>query len=253
MDSVPRLQSVGAEPSIHALIGGWPERRSASTRRKVPDPHHDILTPEEVIPFFTALAPGERPIFAAAIFTGLRKSELCGLLKTDVDLAGRRITVCRAYGRPWPKGRKKRIVRIATELVPFIEYALEALPGPWLLPDRKGRMHTPNWKPEKLLRTALRRAGIVTGFLHVCRRKGCGHEQEEKDKTQRLCPKCKMKLWPRAKSRPLRFHELRHTFGSVLIMSGRIWCPCRSSSATRIRRSPRRPTHTSRSTTCSPR
>src|SRR6267143_5242958 len=50
-------------------------------------------------------------------------------------------------------------------------------------------------------------------------RKGCGHEQEEKDKTQRLCPKCKMKLWPRAKSRPLRFHELRHTFGSVLIMS----------------------------------
>src|SRR2546428_10162070 len=28
------------------------------------------------------------------------------------------------------------------------------------------------------------------------------------------------KLWPRAKSRPLRFHELRHTFGSVLIMSG---------------------------------
>ena len=29
-----------------------------------------------------------------------------------------------------------------------------------------------------------------------------------------------MKLWPRAKSRPLRFHELRHTFGSVLIMSG---------------------------------
>jgi len=188
--------------------------------RKVPDPHHDILTPEEVIPFFTALSPGERPIFAAAIFTGLRKSELCGLLKTDVDLAGRRIAVCRSYGRPWPKGRKKRIVRIATELVPFIGYALEALPGQWLFPDRKGRMHTPNWKPEKLLRTALRRAGIVTSFLHVCRRKGCGHEQEEKDKTQRLCPKCKMKLWPRAKSRPLRFHELRHTFGSVLIMSG---------------------------------
>jgi len=133
----------------------------------VPDPHHDILTSEEVVPFFTALAPKERPIFAAAIFTGLRKSELCGLLKTD-DLAGRRITVCRSYGRPWPKGRKKRVVRIATELVPFLEYTLEALPGLWLFPDRKGRMHTPNWKPEKLLRTALRRAGIVTGFVHVC-------------------------------------------------------------------------------------
>jgi integrase len=188
--------------------------------RKVPDPHHDILTPEEVMPFFAALAPGERPIFAAAIFTGLRKSELCGLLKTDVDLGGRRITVCRSYTRPWPKGRKKRVVRIAAELVPFIEYALEALPGLWLFPDRHGRMHTPHWKPEKILRTALRRAGIVTGFVHVCRRKGCGHQQEEKDRAQRTCPKCNMKLWPRARSRPLRFHELRHTFGSMLIMSG---------------------------------
>ena len=68
--------------------------------RKVPDPHHDILTPEEVMPFFAALVPGERPIFAAAIFTGLRKSELCGSLKADVDLGGRRITVCRSYRRP---------------------------------------------------------------------------------------------------------------------------------------------------------
>lgn len=133
------------------------------------------------MPFFTALAPEVRPVFAAAIFTGLRKSELCGVLKTDVDLQGLRIMVCRSYGRPWPKGRKRRVVRIATELIPFIDYALEALPGPWLFPDGKGRMHTPNWKPEKLLRTALRRAGIVTGFVHLCRRKGCGHSQEEKD------------------------------------------------------------------------
>src|SRR5204863_2229873 len=56
--------------------------------RKVPDPHHDILTPEEIMPLFAALAPAERPIFAAAIFTGLRKSELCGSLKADVDLGG---------------------------------------------------------------------------------------------------------------------------------------------------------------------
>ena len=118
------------------------------------------------------------------------------------------------------EGRKKRVVLIAAELVPFIEYAIEALPGPWLFPERHGRMRTPYWKPEKILRTALRRAGIVTGFVHVCRRKGCGHQQEEKDRAQRTCPNCNMKLWPRAKSRPLRFHELRHTFGSMLIMSG---------------------------------
>jgi len=69
---------VAVQPIVAPLL-------SAEVHRWIPDPHHDILTPEEVIPFFTALAPGERPIFAAAIFTGLRKSELCGFLQTEAE------------------------------------------------------------------------------------------------------------------------------------------------------------------------
>jgi len=32
-----------------------------------------------------------------------------------------------------------------------------------------------------VLRRALKRAGIVTGYKHECRRKGCGHEEAHAD------------------------------------------------------------------------
>jgi len=57
-------------------------------------------------------------------------------------------------------------------------------------------MRPPTWKPEKVLHPALQRAGIVDGYTHVCRRKGCGHQEEHQDA------------------------DLRHTYGSVLLMFG---------------------------------
>ncbi len=51
-------------------------------------------------------APDQRPVFAAAIFTGLRKGELCGLQKDDVDLARRLLVARRSYERPFPKSRQ---------------------------------------------------------------------------------------------------------------------------------------------------
>jgi hypothetical protein len=53
----------------------------------VPETVASILKPEEVFPFFTALELEQRPPFATAILTGLRKNEICGLQKPDVDLA----------------------------------------------------------------------------------------------------------------------------------------------------------------------
>ena len=40
------------------------------------------------------------------------------------------------------------------------------------------------------------------------------------DAELRRCPKCKMKLWPRALVRKIRFHDLRHTTASLLMMAG---------------------------------
>ena len=71
-----------------------------------------------------------------------------------------------------------------------------------------------------MLRRALRRADILTGYRHICRRKGCGHVELAPDGDLRRCPKCEMKLWPVGQVRPLRFHHIRHTTASLLIMAG---------------------------------
>jgi integrase len=73
---------------------------------------------------------------------------------------------------------------------------------------------------ENVLRRALGRAGIVLGYEHRCRRKGCGYSAPADDAELRLCPTCNMKLWPKALVRKIRFHDLRHTTASLLLMAG---------------------------------
>ncbi len=132
----------------------------------------------------------------------------------------RLVYVRRSYARPFPKNRKQRAVRIPEELVPFLEHALATFPGNWLVPDEGGTMRTKSWQPEDILRRALKRAGIVTGYTHKCRRKGCGYEETRADSEQRQCPKCEYTLWPKGNVREIRFHDLRHTYASVLLMLG---------------------------------
>jgi integrase len=186
----------------------------------VPETVVNILAPEEVLPFFAAMAPSHRPIFAAAIFTGFRKGELCGLRKDDADLARGLLVARRSYDHPYPKSKKERVVPIPAEFVPFIEYALAAAPGGWLFPLEDGSMRTKFWQPEEILRRALKRAGIVTGYTHTCRRKTCRYSEEREDAEVRPCPRCGFKLWPTGKVRHIRFHDLRHTYASVLLMFG---------------------------------
>ena len=43
---------------------------------------------------------------------------------------------------------------------------------------------------DRILRRALRRAGVVTGYEHRCRRKGCGFKKLEPTSDAGRCPKC---------------------------------------------------------------
>jgi hypothetical protein len=125
-----------------------------------------------------------------------------------------------SYARPYPKSRRQRVVAIPEEFVPFLEHALQATRGPWLFPDEDGKMRTQTWQPEDVLRRALKRAGLVTGYTHACRRKTCRYREDREDAEIRPCPRCGMKLWPKGNVREIRFHDLRHTYASVLLMLG---------------------------------
>src|SRR6185436_5978434 len=97
---------------------------------------------------------------------------------------------------------------------------VETSPSELVFPAEDGSMMRADSDLEKVLRRAMGRAGVVTGYNHVCRRPGCGHSEKAPDAELRRCPEDRAKLWPKPQVRPLRFHDLRHTAGSLLMMAG---------------------------------
>jgi len=189
-------------------------------RRRVPKRLPAFLNVDEVPRVLDSLPDKWRPLFATAIYTGLRKGELLGLRKADVDLSGRLISVRRSYARNTTKGGHAEAIPIAIELIPYLEAAIRRSPSELVFPNDDGSMMSEEASLQELLRSALVRAGIVIGYDHICRRKGCGYAEQAADADLRRCPKCKMKLWPRALVRKIRFHDLRHTTASLLMMAG---------------------------------
>jgi integrase len=204
----------------HAIRAGkWTSANPVSTvrKRKVPRRAADSLSIDEARLVLAALAPRWRPIFAVAIYQGLRKGELCALQKVDVDLPGRRLHVRRSWDNDTTKGGHIDTIPISEECVPYFEAALAASSSELVFPGTDGEMMRRDVKFEAVLRRALARAGIVTGYEHVCRAKGCTHAELASDSAVRRCPEHNHKLWPKARVRPIRFHSLRHTTATLLM------------------------------------
>lgn len=146
----------------------------AVRRRKVPKRKPDFLREDEVRRVLAALDIRWRPLFATAIYTGMRKGELLGLKKADLDFTTGLITVRRSHQRDGTKGEHEEAIPIAAELAPYLRTAVDSSPSGYVFPkdDSKGSPMRADVKLEKVLRRAMARAGIVQGYEHVCRRKG---------------------------------------------------------------------------------
>jgi integrase len=180
----------------------------------------DYLRVEEVPVVLEQLARRWRPLFAAALYTGLRKGELRALRKEDVDLDRALILVRRSGARATTKGGHANAIPIHPELVPFLRHAIDSSPSPLVFPGSDGDMFSEDTDLAAVLRRAMARAGLVTHWTHVCRRHRCAHREDAPDNGQRRCPEHHCLLWPKPHVRPIRFHDLRHSAASLLFMAG---------------------------------
>jgi len=212
-----RRQLFSRAPGLTSRPGLNPAAEVRS--RRVPKRKADFLRADEVGPVLAATPPRWRPLLAAAVYSGLRKGELLGLRKNDIDLPNRLIIVNCSYDRETTKGGRAEAIPIAAELMPYLRTAVKASPSDLLFPDLQGKMLSRHTPLEEVLRRALAHAGIVEGWEHVCRKTACGYAELAPDDQLRRCPRHGMKLWPKAKVRQIRFHDLRHTTASLLMMA----------------------------------
>jgi integrase len=191
--------------------------------RRVPKRTYVTLAAEEVPTLLAAATPEWRGIFATAIYAGLRKGELFGLRKSDVDLRNGTITVARSYDKETTKGGHADVLPIAEPLVPFLKAAIETSPSELVFPNPTGGMRSGQSGVERVLRRVLGGAGLVDGYVHTCRRckaAGKSHTERHRDAERRICPKCGAKLWVKPLPRHMRFHDLRHTTATLLLRAG---------------------------------
>jgi integrase len=187
---------------------------------KVPKRKPDFLRSHEVAPVLANVPSRWRSLFATAIYTGLRKGELLGLRKADLDFQIGMIFVRRSYDRDTTKGGHEEGIPMARELVPYLEDAVSRSPSELVFPRADGTMFPETTKLEDVLRRSVRRAGIILGYRHKCRKSGCGYVEATTDDTIRRCPTHGHLMWVTSVVRPIRFHDLRHTTGSLLTMQG---------------------------------
>jgi integrase len=146
-----------------------------------------IASPEEAQRLLAALPERDRPIWATALYAGLRRGELMALRWEDVDLAAGVIRIERSYD---DKGRVEiePKSRAGQRTIPIVGALRD------VLVEHKARQR--------------RDGGLVFGS-----------SAEAPFQPSNLWRRAQ-RAWNRADFEPISLHEARHTFASVLIAAG---------------------------------
>ena len=215
-----RLYAIASLPSVGWWARPNPVNRDELPKFKEPKRKPQTLAADDVPALLAVLAAEWRPLFATALFLGLRRGELIALRKDDVDLDVGTLTVARSLDAETTKGGNTVTLPIPEPLLPYLESAVRSTRSEWLFPKPDGTQRSLDLDVTAVLRRALGRAGIVEGYEHRCRKPRCGHIERTADDAQRWCPNDGRALWLRPLPRRLSFHSLRHTCATLLAKAG---------------------------------
>lgn len=172
------------------LIEGNPvSRLDRSERPRVSRQERPVLSPDEIGRLLDAATPRFRTLLATAIFTGLRQGELLGLHWRNVDFENELIHVRTALNRkrqdaaPKTERAVRSVILMAALAQALRQHKTETTfnrPDDYVFTTRTGTPHHAPHIGLRVLKPALEKAGLE----------------------------------------PIRWHDLRHTFASLLIASG---------------------------------
>jgi integrase len=170
----------------HAVQWGYLDANPVQyvERPRGEDKEMDVLTPEEVRRLLDAQEEPLRTLLLTAVLTGMRQGELFGLQWEDVDFARHQVHVRRSLWHGTLGTPKSRRSRRAIDMPPTLERALQQL-------------------------STTRRSEFV-----FCSERGTPLDAD--NFRHRVFPEALR----RAQLRRIRFHDLRHTYTSLLIAHG---------------------------------
>jgi len=188
------LSSIMQEAVVRGIVTANPCRGVAADVVRPQTRQMDCLTPAEVALLADAITPHYKDLIYVAAYTGLRAGELHALRVKDVDLTQGRIRVSRAL-KVWRQGTpefgstktdKPRTVELAPEILELLTAHIHSIPHP---------------TPDSLVFT-----NAAGGPIHQV----AWLRNHFKPATSKALP-----------DHPtLRFHDLRHTFVTMLIQQG---------------------------------
>lgn len=165
------------------------------------------LSKEECKALLDTCSGHSKDIVIFALNTGCRKSEILSLKWDNVDLKNGFILLDRT------KNGERREIPINDDLQTILKGITRRLDVPYVFFDNT--TGKPFKDVKRSFHTAMRKAEI-----QKCTK--CSY-QKAKDKTQKVmeyCPLCKSEIKGEKGIKDFRFHDLRHTFASYLVMAG---------------------------------
>lgn len=183
---------------------------------------HQVLRPDEIEPVLSHVRDDVRDYVGLTLALAARPGETLGALVADVDRAEHTVLFRET------KTGVDRVAVVPAYAWPWMERALaDAGQSPWLFPLPRTTALVTDRKLTRHLAQAMRKAILEDGVLslaaewrYICHKKCVPDEHRAERLDERRCPVCGRRRLELVEPRDVKFREVRHTGGTLLIEAG---------------------------------